>query len=96
MRRRLVPRIRSRERAGTLPVVAVVNEQGQRGFAYGTLPGHPESGEDAFLIEQDGVSVLFTLVAASRPASRAARIGGPLTRLVHDAVLQRYLHALTQ
>src|SRR5262245_31908600 len=31
-------------------VVYVVNEPDRRGFAYGTLRGHPESGEEAFII----------------------------------------------
>ena len=41
----------------------------QFGFAYGTLPGHMESGEERFLIEQlaDG-SVWYDIVAFSRPA----------------------------
>lgn len=77
-------------------IVAVVDEPGRRGFAYGTLPGHPESGEEAFLIEQDENGVRFTIVAVSRPASRAARIGGPLTRAVQGAVVRRYLYAVTR
>ena len=32
-------------------VVYVVDEPARRGFAYGTLHGHPESGEEAFLVE---------------------------------------------
>jgi len=32
-------------------VVYVVNEDRRKGFAYGTLPGHPESGEEAFVVE---------------------------------------------
>jgi uncharacterized protein (UPF0548 family) len=35
-------------------VVYAVAEPGRRGFAYGTLPGHPECGEEAFMIEQRG------------------------------------------
>ncbi|HEV8560641.1 MAG TPA: DUF1990 family protein [Actinophytocola sp.] len=33
-------------------VVHVVEEEHRRGFAYGTLPGHPECGEEAFLLER--------------------------------------------
>jgi uncharacterized protein (UPF0548 family) len=32
-------------------VVDVVDEPTRRGFAYGTLPGHPESGEESFVVE---------------------------------------------
>ena len=31
-------------------VVYVIDEPDRHGFAYGTLPGHPERGEEAFLI----------------------------------------------
>ena len=34
-------------------VVAVIDEPTVHGFAYGTLPGHPESGEERFLIHHD-------------------------------------------
>src|SRR5512139_3551990 len=32
-------------------VVYIVDEPHRKGFAYGTLPGHPESGEEAFVVE---------------------------------------------
>ncbi|MEU9358751.1 DUF1990 domain-containing protein [Streptomyces sp. NPDC048301] len=49
------------------------------GFAYGTLPGHPERGEESFVVElaEDG-TVWFTVTAFSRPASWYARLAGPL------------------
>ncbi len=77
-------------------VVYVVDEPRRRGFAYGTLPGHPESGEEAFVLEQhDDGTVTFTITAFSRPASTLARLAGPLGRRVQDAVTNRYLRALT-
>ena len=30
----------------------VINEPDRRGFAYGTLPGHPERGEEAFIVSK--------------------------------------------
>ncbi len=33
-------------------VVYVTDELARRGFAYGTLPGHPETGEEAFLVSR--------------------------------------------
>lgn len=44
---------------------------GQRaGFGYGTLPGHPESGEEGFYAELDEEGRLYFRVAAySRPAN---------------------------
>ncbi len=31
-------------------IVSVIDGQTQWGFAYGTLPGHPEQGEEAFIV----------------------------------------------
>ena len=58
-------------------VVQVIEEPDRAGFAYGTLPGHPESGEESFVVERrpDG-SLTFTITAYSRPATRLARWAG--------------------
>jgi hypothetical protein len=37
----------------TCRVVAVIDEANRYGFAYGTLPVHPETGEEAFMIVRD-------------------------------------------
>jgi uncharacterized protein (UPF0548 family) len=52
------------------------------GFAYGTLPGHVESGEERFLIEWDRASnaVWYDILAFSRPKHILARLGYPLVR----------------
>jgi hypothetical protein len=50
-------------------VVYVIDEPRRRGFAYGTLPGHPESGEEAFVLEQrDDGTIASNIIAFSRPA----------------------------
>ena len=41
-----------------LRVVYVVDEPARAGFAYGTLPGHPESGEELFLVERTAEGVV--------------------------------------
>ena len=76
-------------------VVSVVDEPDRRGFAYGTLPGHPESGEEAFVLERlpDGL-VVFEITAFSRPATWWSRLGAPATRLVQRVITRRYLRAL--
>jgi uncharacterized protein (UPF0548 family) len=67
----------------------------ERGFAYGTLPGHPESGEEAFLVRRaSGGDVVFTLRVFARLASPLARLGGPGSRLVQRLATQRYLTAI--
>jgi len=37
------------------------------GFDYGTLPGHPEQGEEAFHVTFEGGRVVAEIVASSRP-----------------------------
>lgn len=75
-------------------ILDVIDEQERRGFVYGTLPGHPESGEESFVLERrsDG-AVTFTVGAVSRPASLLARLGGPVTRWVQSVATNRYLRA---
>ena len=76
-------------------VVEVIDEPDRRGFAYGSLPGHPESGEERFLLERqpDG-GIRFSVAAVSRHASLLARLGGPVSRWVQDGMTRRYLHSL--
>lgn len=66
-------------------IVYVVDESGpvcRFGFAYGTLPGHVESGEERFLIEwdRDEDSVWYDILAFSRPNHVLTRLGYPLVR----------------
>jgi uncharacterized protein (UPF0548 family) len=66
------------------------------GFAYGTLDGHPESGEVRFEVglEDENGSVHLRIASFSRPSSRLARLGGPVTRLMQRKVNMRYLSAI--
>jgi uncharacterized protein (UPF0548 family) len=76
-------------------VVYSVNEDRRIGFAYGTLPGHPESGEEAFVVEHlPNDDVVFEVIAFSRPARWFTRIGGPLSRIAQNVMLRRYARAL--
>jgi len=52
------------------------------GFAYGTLPGHVESGEERFLIEWDRADncVWYDILAFSRPRHILAWLGYPWVR----------------
>jgi uncharacterized protein (UPF0548 family) len=76
-------------------VVYVVHQPHRRGFAYGTLPGHPESGEEAFDVQlhPDG-QVTFTITAFSRPSSMLARAGGPISSLIQSWATNRYLRSV--
>lgn len=78
-------------------IVAVVNEPNRFGFAYGTLPGHPERGEEAFLLERhDGGRTTATIRVAAQGDWLIARIAAPILRLLQRAALNRYLAALQQ
>jgi uncharacterized protein (UPF0548 family) len=62
-------------------IIYVVEEPRRFGFAYGTLPGHVESGEERFLIEQaDDDSVWYDILAFSRPNHVLTRLGYPFVR----------------
>jgi uncharacterized protein (UPF0548 family) len=76
-------------------VVYVVDEPRRRGFAYGTLQGHPERGEEAFVVEHRGDdTVVFTLTAFSRPAWWIVRVAGPIVRGVQGLITNRYVRSL--
>lgn len=75
-------------------VVYVVDEPGRRGFAYGTLPGHPASGEEAFILDIDeAAKVWFTVRAFSRPGTPLARVAGPFGRVAQRLMTGRYIRA---
>ena len=76
-------------------VVAVVDEPDRVGWAYGTLPGHPECGEEAFLLSLlPSGEVLFEVRAFSRAGVWWSKIVGPIGRAVQRWVTARYLRAL--
>jgi uncharacterized protein (UPF0548 family) len=76
-------------------VVYIVDEPKRRGFAYGTLAGHPEDGEEGWIVEQyeDG-SVWMTVRAFSRPAHLGWWLVYPVLRVVQEFYTRRYLTAL--
>jgi uncharacterized protein (UPF0548 family) len=76
-------------------VVWVVDEPDRRGFGYGTLPGHPESGEESFVVSlrPDG-EVVYELRAFSRLATRLSRLGAPVSSRVQTLALDRYVAAM--
>ena len=76
-------------------VVYITDEPDRQGFAYGTLPGHPESGEEAFVIQRaDDDTVSFRITAFSTPASDLATLAGPLGRLAQRRMTSRYFRSL--
>lgn len=62
-------------------IVYVIDEPRRFGFAYGTLPGHVERGEERFLVEWlPGDTVVYTIVAFSQPRYWMARLAKPIAR----------------
>jgi uncharacterized protein (UPF0548 family) len=64
------------------------------GFGYGTLPGHPALGEEAFVATKtDDGGVYFRILAFSRPAGLIFQLGSPVTKLTQRAVTRSYVQA---
>lgn len=63
------------------------------GFAYGTLPGHPEVGEEAFLVRRVGTETVFELRALSHPAFPYS-LAAPVGLLLQQRFSDRYMRAL--
>jgi uncharacterized protein (UPF0548 family) len=77
-------------------VVYVIDEDNRRGFAYGTLRGHPESGEELFAVRYDPSTgdVHAEVTAFSRHATWWSKAAAPITALFQRVVTRRYLTAL--
>ncbi|MFJ1736401.1 DUF1990 domain-containing protein [Streptomyces sp. NPDC088254] len=71
-------------------VVWTLEERRRAGWAYGTLPGHPECGEESFVVDRTGDGTVWLTVSAfSRPAKWYSRAGGPATRGLQQAYARR-------
>jgi uncharacterized protein (UPF0548 family) len=87
--------------AGVIPlhapfriVAADFDSADYAGFAYETLPGHPEHGREAFYVTREDGRVEFTVMAFSRPAAWYSRLGGPVTRMLQNRYTNKYLLAM--
>ncbi len=77
-------------------VVRVVDEPERHGFTYGTLPVHPEQGEESFTVTRaDDGTVTFEIVAVSRLRHVLARAVPPFARHLQARAIGRYLSAMT-
>jgi hypothetical protein len=66
------------------------------GFAFGTLPGHVEQGEERFTVEWRRVddSVSYEVFAFARPAHPLARVGPPFVQMVQRRFAAASLRAM--
>ncbi|MFC9131955.1 DUF1990 domain-containing protein [Streptomyces sp. NPDC057099] len=78
-------------------VVWTLEEPRRTGWAYGTLTGHPECGEESFVVDRTGDgTVWLTVNAFSRPAKWYSRAGGLATRGLQHAYARRCGSVLRQ
>jgi uncharacterized protein (UPF0548 family) len=77
-------------------IVYVIDEPERFGFGYGTLPGHPERGEESFVVCREPHGTIFRITAFSRPADLLVRLGSPISRRIQSRFTQRYLDAMAR
>ncbi len=71
---------------GPCEVVWTEDDPDRAGFGYGTLPGHPARGEEAFRVHRDDAGRVFFEVVAFSVADRwSMRAAGPLGRRAQHA-----------
>ena len=80
-------------------IVYTIEEHGdveRYGFAYGTLFGHAEQGEERFMVEHQGATdeVWYDLYAFSKPRHLLARLGYPLSRHLQKRFARESLKAM--
>ncbi|WP_412075909.1 DUF1990 family protein [Streptomyces xanthophaeus] len=76
-------------------VIWTAYEPARIGFAYGTLEGHPESGEESFVVDMDADgTVWFTVTAFSRPGRWYTRLAGPAVPFLQLRYARRLGHTL--
>jgi uncharacterized protein (UPF0548 family) len=76
-------------------VVVVIDEPDRAGFAYGTLPVHPEQGEESFVVTRSGAGrATFSVEAVSRSAYRLGRLVPFLVNRLQDRASRGYLRAI--
>lgn len=76
-------------------VVDVIDEPRRFAFAYGTLSGHPERGEESFTAEHLADDrVTFTIRVHAGPGTLASKAAAPLVRWLQAEALRGYLRAV--
>jgi uncharacterized protein (UPF0548 family) len=76
-------------------IVSVIGESNSFGFAYGTLPGHPERGEESFVVQRGEDDVVrFEVSAFSRPNSFFVSLGGPIPGWIQRRATRGYLEGV--
>jgi len=76
--------------------IAYVNEsENAFSYAYGTLDGHPEEGEEAFILTIDeNENVVLEIICFSKMKCIGTKIGKPVARYLQRRVTNNYLKAM--
>jgi uncharacterized protein (UPF0548 family) len=79
-----------------LRIVYVIEEDRRAGFAYGTLQQHAECGEERFSVEWNPAddSVVYDILAFSRPRQWQARIANPVARMLQKRFVRDSMAAM--
>ena len=83
-------------------IVYVIEEEAsllkRYGFAFGTLPGHVERGEECFTVEWHRAddSVSYEVFAFARPVHPLAKVGLPFVRLIQRRFAAASLWAMAE
>ncbi|WP_078279654.1 DUF1990 family protein [Mycobacteroides franklinii] len=77
-------------------IVAVADTDVRCGFAYGTLPGHPVSGEEAFIVHRDADGTVFLTLRSLTQAAPSGlwRQAFPVLLVAQKVFRRRYLRSL--
>lgn len=78
----------------TCRVVYVEAEADRYAWAYGSLPIHPESGEERFAIVRRGDATSFEIEVFSKLRDPLARLAPPVARSLQARATRRYLDAM--
>lgn len=76
-------------------VVYTVDEPNRKGFAYGTLPGHPECGEESFIVTHEADDgVYLTIRWFTKPEHWLRKAAKPLAGGAQRKRIEKYLRSL--
>ena len=76
-------------------IVSVASGADRCGFAYGTLEGHPVSGEEAFIVHRSpDDTIWFTLRSLTRAPRSWWRVASPASLVAQRFFRRRYERAL--
>ena len=76
-------------------VVWTVDTPQRCGFGYATLPDHPETGEEAFVVSTDTAGrVWVEIVAFSNPGRWYSRLGAPAVLVLQRVAVTAYARAV--